>query len=170
MALGEEIRRQKPLWETVPQPGHLSADLEVFHFATKTCLHLSWGGVSAKCHSRVKFFWPNSHLLGKGSVSGLLNFSHGSQYRPHCCAEKGQFVLNLVRSRQCRCYSDVVFGLHFATGRFPGTGTWQPSLQNYWGGFCLLLHVLGHCWKMRGISTVAAGPFFSVSSGVSTVL
>lgn len=141
--------------------------MEVFHFATKTYLHLSWGVSLAKCHSGVKFLWPNSNLLGKDSVRGLLNFSHGHEYRPHCCAGKGQLILNLVGSGQCRCYHDVMFRLHFATGRFSGTGAWQPSLQNYWGGFCLLLHVLGHCWQMRGITTVAAGPFSSVSSGVN---
>lgn len=103
--------------------------MAIFHFATKTCLHLSQGGVSAKCHSRVKFLWPNSNLLETGSIRGLLNFSHGPKYRPHCYAEKGQFVLNLVGSRQCRCYNDVVFRLRFATGRFPGTGAWQPTCK-----------------------------------------
>lgn len=44
MSLGEEMRRQKPLWEMVTlvsQSDYLSAEMEVSHFAIKTSLHLS---------------------------------------------------------------------------------------------------------------------------------
>ena len=125
-----------------------------FQFATKRCLHLSQNSVFAECHSRVNFLWRSSNLLEKGSVREVPNSLHRPKYKPHCFTGKGDgcFLLNTVLSRQCRCYKHVVFRLHFATGRFPGTGGRQPSLQNYWGVFCLLLHVCCHCGRMMGIT------------------
>lgn len=133
---------EKPLWKCLhwcPSPATSQLEWRIyFKLAIKRCLQLSQGNVSAKRLSRIRFLWPNSNLLGKKKKLKVLN----PKCKPCCFTKKGDgyLLLTAVMSRQCRYYNAVVFILHFATGRFPGTEGWQPRLQNYWAVFCLLLH------------------------------